>query len=90
MRIHQANGILASAANAYSGLLLLEFAASREGQKLIDQYWPLAASAFAPGSHQEDLLKGKTISIVDAIHYEKLDDYMTQIVGAYGFPKATR
>jgi len=89
-RIHQSHGVLATAANPYSGLLWLEFAASAEGQKIIDQYGPLDASAFAPGSHQEELLKGKTLSIVDANHYEKLDDYMKQIVGAYGFPKVTR
>jgi ABC-type Fe3+ transport system substrate-binding protein len=90
LRIHQANAVLEGAANAYAGLLLLEFAASPEGQKIIDQYWPLAASAFAPGSHQEEMLKGKTLSIVDASHYARLDDYMDKIVQAYGFPKATR
>jgi ABC-type Fe3+ transport system substrate-binding protein len=90
LRIHQANAVLDAAASAYAGLLLLEFAASADGQKLIDQYWPLAASVFAPGSHQEELLKGKSLSIVDASHYEKLDDYMDKIVEAYGFPKASR
>jgi iron(III) transport system substrate-binding protein len=90
LRIHEANAVLESAKNPYSGLLLLEFAASAEGQKIIDQYWPLAASAFAPGSHQEEIFKGKALSIVDAIHYEKLDDYMDKIVQAYGFPKETR
>jgi hypothetical protein len=35
-------------------------------------------------------LKGKTLSVVDAIHYENLDDYMDKIVGAYGFPKETK
>ncbi len=90
LRIHQANAVLANAASAYAGLLLLEFAASPDGQKIIDQYWPLAASVFAPGSHQEELLKGRVLSIVDASHYEKLDDYMDKIVEAYGFPKAGR
>jgi ABC-type Fe3+ transport system substrate-binding protein len=90
LRIHQANAILESAASPYSGLLLLEFAASPEGQKIIDQYWPLAASVFAPGSHQEQILKGKALSVVDAVHYEKLDDYMDKIVQAYGLPKETR
>jgi ABC-type Fe3+ transport system substrate-binding protein len=90
LRIHDANAVLESAANAYGALLLLEFAASPDGQQIIDQYWPLAASAFAPGSHQEKILKGKVLSIVDASHYEKLDDYMDKIVEVYGFPKAAR
>ena len=90
LRIHDANAVLESAANPYGALLLLEFAASPDGQNIIDQYWPLAASAFAPGSHQEKILKGKVLSIVDASHYEKLDDYMDKIVEVYGFPKATR
>jgi ABC-type Fe3+ transport system substrate-binding protein len=90
LRIHQANAILESAANPYSGLLLLEFSASREGQKIIDEYSPLAASVFAPGSHQEQILKGKNLSIVDAAHYDKLDDYMDKIVQAYGLPKESK
>jgi ABC-type Fe3+ transport system substrate-binding protein len=90
LRIHEANAVLANARNPYSGLLLLEFATSPEGQKIIDQYWPLAASAFAPGSHQEEIFKGKTLSVVDASQYEKLDDYMDRIVQAYGFPKETK
>ncbi len=90
LRIHQANAVLDSAASPYAGLLLLEFAASTEGQKIMDQYGPLSASVFAPGSHQEQILKGKTLSVVDAVHYEKLDDYMDKIVQAYGLPKETR
>jgi ABC-type Fe3+ transport system substrate-binding protein len=90
LRIHEANAVLQNAKNPYSGLLLLEFATSPEGQKIIDQTWPLAASAFAPGSHQEGLIKGKALSIVDAGHYEKLDDYMDKIVQAYGFPKEAK
>jgi ABC-type Fe3+ transport system substrate-binding protein len=90
LRIHQANAVLEGAANAYSGLLFLEFAASPEGQKIIDQYWPLAASAFAPGSHQEEILKGKSVSVVDASHYDKLDDYMDKLVQAFGFPKESK
>jgi ABC-type Fe3+ transport system substrate-binding protein len=90
LRIHQSNAVLENAPSAYAGLLFLEFAASPEGQNIIDQYWPLAASFFAPGSHQEQILKGKVLSIVDASHYDKLDDYMDKIVEAYGFPKAMR
>jgi ABC-type Fe3+ transport system substrate-binding protein len=90
LRIHQANAVIEGAANAYASLLYLEFAASPEGQKIIDQYWPLAASAFAPGSHQEEILKGKAVSVVDATHYDKLDDYMNKVVQAFGFPKETK
>jgi ABC-type Fe3+ transport system substrate-binding protein len=90
LRIHQANAVLDGAANAYAGVLFLEFAASPEGQKILDQYWPLAASAFAPGSHQAEILKGKSLSIVDASHYDKLDDYMDKLVQAFGFPKESK
>jgi ABC-type Fe3+ transport system substrate-binding protein len=90
LRIHQANAVLEGATNAYASLLFLEFAASPEGQKIIDQYWPLAASAFAPGSHQAEILKGKSLSIVDASHYDKLDDYMGKLVQAFGFPKESK
>ena len=89
VRLHEANGILANAAYPYAGLLWIEFQASPEGQKIMDEQWPYGASLFAPGSVQEDVTRGKKLSIIDWNHYTKLDDYLTKIVEAMGFPTAT-
>jgi ABC-type Fe3+ transport system substrate-binding protein len=89
LRLHEANGVLANASNPYAGLLWLEFQASPEGQKILDDHWPVGASVFAPGSAQEVLTRGKKLSIIDWNHYTKLDDYLQKIVEAMGFPTAS-
>jgi ABC-type Fe3+ transport system substrate-binding protein len=89
VRLHEANGVLANAENPYAGLLWLEFQASPEGQKIMDDHWPVGASVFAPGSAQEQVTSGKKLSIIDWNHYTKLDDYLQKIVEAMGFPKAS-
>jgi ABC-type Fe3+ transport system substrate-binding protein len=89
VRLHEANGVVASAEHPYAGLLWLEFQASPEGQKILDDRWPLGASVFAPGSAQEEVTKGKKLSIIDWNHYTKLDDYLGKIVEALGFPTAS-
>jgi ABC-type Fe3+ transport system substrate-binding protein len=89
VRLHEANGILASAAYPYAGLLWIEFQASSEGQKIMDEQWPYGASLFAPGSVQEDITRGKKLSIIDWNHYTKLDDYLGKAVEAMGFPTAS-
>ena len=88
IRLHEGNSVLNTADYPYAGLLWLEFLASTEGQKLIDEYWPLGASVLSPGSAQEELTRGKKISLVDWNHMTKVDDYVNKIVEAMGFPKA--
>jgi ABC-type Fe3+ transport system substrate-binding protein len=89
VRLHEANGVLANAAYPYAGLLWLEFQASPEGQKIMDEHWPYGASLFAPGSVQEGITRGKKLSIIDWNHYTKLDDYLNKAVEAMGFPAAS-
>jgi iron(III) transport system substrate-binding protein len=89
VRLHEANGVLANAAYPYAGLLWLEFQASPEGQKIMDEHWPYGASLFAPGSVQEGVTRGKKLSIIDWNHYTKLDDYLNKAVEAMGFPTAS-
>jgi ABC-type Fe3+ transport system substrate-binding protein len=89
VRLHEANGVLATATSPYAGLLWLEYQASPEGQKIMDDQWPYGASVFAPGSAQENVTRGKKLSIIDWSHYTKLDDYINKAVEAMGFPTAT-
>jgi ABC-type Fe3+ transport system substrate-binding protein len=88
--LHEAYGVLETAKNPYAGLLWLEFEASPEGQKIMDKYWPFGASVFSPGSAQEEITKGKKLSLIDWSNYKKLDDYTEKIVAAYGFPQVQK
>jgi iron(III) transport system substrate-binding protein len=85
-RLTEANAILAKAANPHAGLLWLEFQASPEGQKILDEY-DLAASLLSPGSVHEQLTRGKKVSIVDWAHFQKTAAYSNKIVEALGFPR---
>ena len=89
VRLHEANGVLANAQYPYAGLLWLEYMASSEGQKIMDDHWPFGASLFVPGSAQEEVTRGKKLSLIDWSHYTKLDDYLTKAVEAMGFPTAS-
>ena len=89
VRLHEANGVLANAQYPYAALLWLEYQASPEGQKIMDDHWPFGASLFAPGSAQEEVTRGKKLSLIDWGHYTKLDDYINKAVEAMGFPTAS-
>jgi ABC-type Fe3+ transport system substrate-binding protein len=72
----------------YAALLWLEFLASPEGQKLLDEAGPYEGSLFVRGTVQEETARGKKKSVIDWNHYTRVDEYERKIVEAYGFPKA--
>ncbi len=89
VRITIEQGILATARNPYAALLWLEFMASTEAQKLIDQHEPLVASVYSKDSAAEQALRGKKLSVLSWDNNDKVDQWMGKIVEAYGFPKAS-
>jgi iron(III) transport system substrate-binding protein len=86
--VDDAFGILSTADHPYTALLWFEFLASPEGQEIIDKYDPLKASVYTPGSVQEQLTRGKQLSVVNWEHFNKMQEYQAKIVAAFGFPKA--
>jgi iron(III) transport system substrate-binding protein len=86
--VSRIDGVLRSAEHPYAALLWLEFQASPEGQKVLEDYGPFQASILTPGSAIEKETRGKKISEVDWQHIAKLDEYEAKIVEAYGFPTA--
>lgn len=88
-RLTEAEAVLNAAANPHAGLLWLEFQASPEGQKILDEV-DLAASLFSPGSVHEQLTRGKQVSVLAWDHYPKMGKYEEEIVKAYGFPRAEK
>ena len=88
VRVSAEQAILAAAKNPYAAVLWLEHMASPEAQKLIDEHEPLAASLYVRGSIAEQEMRGKQLSIVKWEHYQNVDQWISKIVEAYGFPKA--
>ena len=89
-RLSDAAAVLTAAPNPYAGLLWLEFLCSPKGQKIAEDLEPFAASIFIPGFAQEQVTRGKKLSVVDWNHFAKMPEYQTKVVEAYGFPKAER
>jgi ABC-type Fe3+ transport system substrate-binding protein len=90
VRFGNAQAILAGARNPYAGLLWLEWLASAEAQKIIDDTEPYSSSVYVRGGVVEQELRGKNLSIVDWEHYPRMEDWQAKIVAAYGLPKAEK
>ena len=90
IRLNESEGILASAERPYAALLWLEYAASAEGQKVLEEGGPYEGSVFIPGTVQEKAARGKKQSLVDWRHYTKMPEYMKKVVETYGFPRAEK
>ena len=90
VRLNESEGILASAEHPYAALLWLEFAASAEGQKVLEEGGPYEGSVFIQGTVQEKAVRGKKQSVVDWNHYAKMPEYIKRVVEAYGFPRAEK
>jgi hypothetical protein len=68
----------------------LEYVASAEGQKVLEEGGPYEGSVFIQGTVQEKAVRGKKQSLVDWSHYSKMPEYMKKVVEAYGFPRAEK
>jgi ABC-type Fe3+ transport system substrate-binding protein len=90
VRLNESEGILAAAEHPYAALLWLEFAASAEGQKVLEEGGPYEGSVFIQGTVQEKAVRGKKQSLVDWSHYSKIPEYIKRVVEAYGFPRAEK
>ena len=85
--VSRIDGVLRMAEHPHAALLWLEFHASPEGQKVLEDHGPFQASVFTTGSSTERETRGKKLSEVDWEQLGRLDEYEAKIVEAYGFPK---
>jgi ABC-type Fe3+ transport system substrate-binding protein len=81
--------IIKSALHPNAALLFIEHMASREGQKVIDEYEPIKSSVYAEGEVAR-LTKGKKVSVNDHRTFHNTPRWMKLVVDAYGFPRADR
>jgi len=87
-RLNESWSVLNAAEHPYAGLLMLEFVASPEGQKVLDGQGQYEGSLFVRGTVQEQAVRGKKLSLVDWNNYTKTQEHLKKIVEAYGFPRA--
>ena len=78
------------APHPHAALLWLEFQASPDGQKIIDDYEPVKSSVYSPGSAVEKLVRGRELSLLDWEDYAESGALVEKIVAAFGFPKADK
>lgn len=88
-RLSEVQAVLGAAPNPHAGLLWLEFQASTEGQKILDDV-DVAATIYTPGSVHEKLTRGKKVSVLAWEHFAKMGGYEEEIIKAFGFPRAER
>jgi len=83
-------GVIAAAENPYSSLLWLEFQVTPDGQKLVDRYWPYGASVFVRGAAQEEIIRGRKLSVMSWEDRQNMDDWLMKIVQVLGLPADTK
>lgn len=86
VRFGSAQGILAPSQHRHAALLWLEWLASPEAQKIVDET-EFSSSVHVRGSLVEQELRGKKLSIVDWEHYHDVERWEGEVAKAYGFPK---
>jgi len=90
VRVDGPHAVLATSASPHAALLWLEFMAGTQGQAIIDEYEPVSASVFSPGSVIEKIVRGKKTWIRDMSHIDKTSKWMAMAVEAFGFPRGKR
>ena len=88
VRVDGPHAILATSAKPHAGLLWLEFMAGTQGQAIIDEYEPVSASVYSPGSVIEKIVRGKKTWIRDMSHIDKTSQWMAKAIEAFGFPRS--
>jgi iron(III) transport system substrate-binding protein len=88
VRLAQLMGVLKTSKHPYSALLLFEWFASPDGQKLLDDTGPVQSSVYATGSKVNLATQGKQLAVLGWNDLGKLAEWQNKIVEAWGFPKA--
>jgi len=85
-----AQAVVNNAPHPNSALLFLEFLASPEGQRIMDENEPHRSSMYVPGSELEKIVRGRKVAVVDTENIHLVSKWMKMIVEAFGFPRADR
>ena len=86
--LFEAEMVLNSSRNPHGGLLFLEYQASAEGQKIIDEREPLKASIHFPDSVASRQVKGKKVCLNGYDTLQSSSSWEKMAIEAFGFPGA--
>jgi ABC-type Fe3+ transport system substrate-binding protein len=86
--LFEAEMVLNSSRNPYGGLLFLEYQASPEGQKIIDERESHKASIHFPGSVVSKQIKGKKVCLNGYDTLQASSQWEKMAIDAFGFPGA--
>jgi iron(III) transport system substrate-binding protein len=87
VRFGNLQGIAAAAQRPHAALLWLEWLASPEAQKLIDEHEPFNSSLYVPSGAVAEELKNRKLSLTTWENHHFMEQWEGKIVEAYGFPK---
>ncbi|MGH7846512.1 MAG: ABC transporter substrate-binding protein [Candidatus Binatia bacterium] len=87
-RLDEFDAVSHAAPHPYATLLWLEFAASPEGQSIIDEHEPLNSSIYASDSALARVTKGKKLSVNNWDTLQHTSTWEQMALKAFGFPKA--
>ena len=90
VRIALPDAILESAPHPNTALLWLEFLASPEAQKIVDEHEPLRSSIYSRDAEIEKATRGKKIAIHDFRTFKNSARWMNMTFEAFGLPKAEK
>jgi hypothetical protein len=87
-RLDEFDAVSHNAPHPYSTLLWLEFAASPEGQSIIDEHEPLNSSIYASDSALARATRGKKLSVNNWDTLQHTSRWEQMALKAFGFPRA--
>jgi iron(III) transport system substrate-binding protein len=87
-RLDEFDAVVHTAPHPYATLLWLEFAASPEAQRIIDEYEPLNSSIYASDSALARATQGKKVSVNNWETLQNTSRWEQMALKAFGFPKA--
>ena len=90
VRLIEPEGVVMSSSRPYAALLWLEFQATPEGQRIVDEHEPLKSSVFAPNSALQKVTGGKKLAVNGWDTWHNTPKWQKMAIEAFGFPKATR
>ena len=87
-RLQEFAALARSAPHPHVALLWIEFQASPEGQKIIDEFEPLNSSIYAADSALAKLTQGKKLSVNNWETLGNTSRWQEMVFKTFGFPKA--
>ena len=88
VRLTQFQAIRDGAKHPAAAALFIEYTATAEAQKVLDDDEPMQSSIYAPGSKLNELTKGKQTSVMGWKDFENQPKWESDIVKKWGFPSA--